>query len=524
MLRLAYARSRPVDRFDHLVICVLAISLCITLNGCFVRPVLQVNRLQVPMALSSVRDGQETSSQEPSNKNTSSQNPPSQNSSNQNTSNQKPLNQNPSIIVHQVALGRLISFNKRGVLLETRDMLSALPAHATTHSFPDVRVVVPHITEDLVRGLLGIADSRHEKQTSEPQRAISGMQTSERQNTNSQTQTLEPQSLNSGKWRGTDTSADDAGQLIFSDNYESVLDLRPLLRELTTGHIQPNADALDAYLISEQVTARTLSVLLPAHTSEEVARRIVCYSSADCRISVQAVNDRWQLTSSLPSPRPIVAGLLALRVHHSNRAHFVPGNQTSVHMAMNLGWIESLPTPTDFWNSSPPKPRISLSQAQSLLTNSLTSGGLDPAVSFAVPNGYAILTPMELLAGEESAQPDYARRFKIESHSVLRFLCKPWNCSTGAVREMVLLVGADPPYPGVSPVVPLNTQIQAAIRGSLREIDLDRQIGSTCYAFVYVYDHRWDGTFRLYDLPDHGIRAKQHLESTNLSDFLKCQQ
>jgi hypothetical protein len=471
MSQLVHARGKPTPRFNHVVKCTFAVSLCIILNGCFFRPVPQVTKLQVPITLGRVQDGQETSSQK-----------------------------TPSI-VHQVALGRLISFNKGGVLLETRDILSALPVHATTHSFPDVRVSVPHITEELARSLLGIAGSGHDKQT------------------------LEPQSLSFSRWVGRETSFDEGAQLIFSDNYESVLDLRTLLREFKTGRIQPNADALNSYLIAEQVTARTISVLLPAHTPEEVARKVACYASADCRISVQAVNDRWQLTSPLPSPRPILAGFLALRVHHSKHAHFAPSIQTPAHTAMTLGWIESLPTPTDFWNSSPPKPQISLLQSQSLLNNTLTAGGLYPAVAqFSVPNGYAVLTPLELLESEDSSQPDYTRRFKIESHSPYRYLCRLWNCSAGTVREMVLLVGAEPPYSGISPVVPLNDQIQSAIRGSMRAIEPDRPIGSTCYALVYVYDHQWDGSFRVYSLSAYGIRALQHLQSTNLLNFLKCQQ
>jgi len=456
---------KPVGKRLQLL-CKCMMSVCLLLTGCSLRRSPQTNRLQVPVLFDTraadLRD-----------------------------------NEQKSAVFNQIEVGALTSFDTKSKVQTIRNILSMLPSKPVIRPSSDVHLYLPHISEDVVRKLFGTIDSRHNR--SLPSDAPSSIV----------------------KWARDEKTLADAAELMFSDNYETVVDPTLAMRPFKTGHIAPDPETSEAFLVTEQITARRMSLLLPRGTPEEVVLRLRSEIPCECSLTVRMLDGRWQLSSELSYPRPISVGFIVLHTHHS-KPHFVGVQETPPYLAIRLGWVESLPTPTDFWKSVPPGRAVSVDQARAFLITVLENNPLSPGVEFRMPQGYAVLTPKELLQGKDSSVPDYDHRFQIEHHGLWSVLCRAWNCSTGTVREMVLVVGRETPYSGPSPKVSLNDQIRADLMKSAGPIGIDEKTGSTCYALVYVYDRHWDGSLDFYSLDAHGVRARQHLVDSQLTGVLKC--
>jgi len=329
----------------------------------------------------------------------------------------------------------------------------------------------------------------------------------------------------------------DSIEVTFSEVQEQRLDERAVSRLLSSGKIHLTSDhkaqvpgkgvpfilsdpRASSYLMAGLQLASRASVLLPMNTSLDLIKQIRQDPVYGSRIEVAMRDGRWELSSRLSPPRPVAAGILPLREHHSKREHVVSAPQSPARVAVNLNWIESLPHPTTRWKSAGDRSFADLSNARSFLDSVLTGAGSSQGTPFEMPTDVGVLTDTELLKSEDSpdAQPDV----KVNSYPWSRIWCAPFDCVIGTTREYVLVVGGEPKV-AIS-IDPNNTQsINEQLKYLLKQKPYDPKISdSACYSLVYIYGHHWSGRFEPYDFDNSGILAQNHLAASKLVRMVSC--
>jgi hypothetical protein len=389
----------------------------------------------------------------------------------------------------RASLSRLITIGTQRQVIASVDLLTLLPIPVKTTSAPDIHVVAPHIDGAGALRLLGLDTG---SKAANEARVLST----------------------------TPKVPEDVTELTFSAVQDERLDDKRLLSFLRSGQIQQNDEKAYSYLIFEEQLASRISVLLPASMPEALINDV----RKNCdkqQIDLVKLGARWKLSASLNPPRPVAVGIVALHAHHSGKMRLTEVPQSRVHIAVTLGWIESLPSPTDYWYSTPPGPTITIDQGRTLLIDALQKADLFPGMEFEMPGAAGVVTPMEALKHTQSTETGQPR-FKTDTFPWKSLWCRFLDCSIGTTREFVLLVGRKP---AIGSFDPSTRSASEQIKELLTQSEENRSLSeSTCYSLLYVYDHHWSDRYQLYDLPTLGTRAAAHLKAARLDGVLQCKQ
>jgi len=388
-------------------------------------------------------------------------------------------------------------------LAPTRDLLSVDKIPVTFEAAPEIHTSAPQIDTSGALLLLGVDLGYGKKKTSED----------------------------------TQAESKDSIEVTFSEVQEQRLDERAVSRLLGSGNIHLTSDQkvqvpskgipfilsdprASSYLIAGLQQASRVSVLLPMSTPLDLIKQITHDPIYGSRIEVAMRDGRWELSSRLSPPRPVSAGILPLREHHSKHEHVVSAPQSPARVAVNLNWIESLPHPTTRWKSAGDKSLADLSNARTFLDSVLTGAGSSQGTPFEMPTDIGVLTDTELLKSEDSAEAQVG--VKVNSYPWSRIWCAPFDCVIGTTREYVLVVGGEPKV-AIS-IDPNNTQsINEQLKYLLKQKPYDPKTSdSACYSLVYVYGHHWSGRFEPYSFDNSGIQAKTHLTASHLDRLITC--
>jgi hypothetical protein len=296
----------------------------------------------------------------------------------------------------------------------------------------------------------------------------------------------------------------------------------------TSSTAPPNSPASNvtppiySYLVTEVRSARRVSILLPSTTGEALVNALKADPRYQQKLAIAPVGKRWRITGPLDQPRTVAVGITVLKAHHSKTEHLAAVPQSQVETAVALGWIDSLPQPTDVWYSTPPadsKSTMTEIQARAFLDKDIKDSGMPTGTAFTLKRGLGTVTSLEFLKDASSTEL-LVPRFSAPSH-LKSLLCFPWDCSLATSREFVLAVGHSP---DISLRIPSTTLSADYVRYLQREPSPAESplAGTTCYALVYVYNEHWSGRREIYTLSQTGNLAKAHLSSAQLKGLLQC--
>ncbi len=416
----------------------------------------------------------------------------------------EPSSQSENQEVPLSSLSQIVTLGPDRKILSSRDLLSLVNLPVETNVAADIHTVAPQVDIAGALRLLGIDSTLARNSATE---------------------------FTTGAAPGIETGdvANSYIEITFSDVQDQRLETKSLFEVLKSGQIQqgipqsvstvPKNNPIYSYLVVETQSAKRINVVLPKGTPLELVNAIQENPLYKPWVNISKAGERWQLGAPLSPPRVVAVGVVALQAHHSKTEYLAPVDKTEVQKASDLGWVEALPEPTDFWYSPTPGPTMTVDQGRNLLNTSLQTAGLSTGKDFKIERGIGTVTKMESLQGENSTNFS-TPRFLSDSFRWKSFWCRPWDCSIGTTREFVLIVGHSP-----DPAVQSTSKLYATdYVKQLQRQPKTPLLGSTCYALAYIYNEHWSGRLERYSLSQTGHTAQEHLKGAQLNGVLQCRQ
>lgn len=406
----------------------------------------------------------------------------------------------------KVTLGQIISIDKTGSPIRTTTLsLAKIPV--TVKPAENVRSVVSDIADSELINLLGLAN----RNSCWPEKKHLSEQY--------------PQA-----------EQDDPVEITFSDVEDVRLDPRATSEYLRLARI--NSDRETAfYLTVEELRSQQVSIDLSERRFYKIWSDINPDCAADRReykpasletsaqirsspgVSATYINNRWRLSKELPVKRNVAEGVAKLKPRPKSGPTAVITSPAQTAVA--LGWIESIPETTFHFGASDGE-KITQEQARLFLENLTRDARLGSKASFPLKEGYGVLTQMEVLEGRNSVNPA-KDKLLTDTFPWRRWWCRFINCVINTTREFVLVIGHKPQTEPDGPI-PSGEQIQRQSQLLRPDENSNTQtiVNPECHAFVYIYDHHWDGLYQSITLGQQGQLAYEHLVGAGLSKFKDC--